>query len=75
MHPHKWWSILKKFVFGANSSLSPILNDDGSVTCIPFLILEVFSDKKVNLSPFFFSFLNSLILILNFLYKILSKTY
>ena len=24
MHPHKWWSTLKTFLFGVNSSLSPI---------------------------------------------------
>ena len=28
MHPHKWWSTLKTFLFGVNSSLPPIRTDE-----------------------------------------------
>ena len=31
MHSHKWWSTLKTFLFGVNSSLPPIRTDDGSL--------------------------------------------
>ena len=43
MHPHKWWSTLKTFLFGVNSSLPPIRTDDGSVTYDPSKKAEVFS--------------------------------
>ena len=29
MYPHKWWSTLKAFLFGVNSSLTLIRTDDG----------------------------------------------
>ena len=35
MHPNKWWSTLKTFLFGVNSSLPPIKTDDGSATYDP----------------------------------------
>ena len=38
MHPHKWWSTLKTFLSGVNSSLSPI-----SVTYDPSKMKEGFS--------------------------------
>ena len=59
MHPHKWWSTLKTFLFGVNSSLPPIRTDDGSVTYDPSKKAEVFStvfqkkqsDQELNLPP------------------------
>ena len=36
MHPHKWWSTLKIFIFVVNSS------DDGSITYNPSIMAEVF---------------------------------
>ena len=57
MHPHKWWSTLKTFLFGVNSSLPSIWTDDGSVTYDTSKIAEVFStvfqnkksDQELNL--------------------------
>ena len=43
LHPHKWWSTLKTFLFGVNSSLPPIRTDNGSVTYDPSKKAEVFS--------------------------------
>ena len=31
----QWWSTLRTFLFGVNSSLSPIRTDDGTVTYDP----------------------------------------
>ena len=40
---HKWWSVLKSFLFGVDTSLPPIRKDDGSVTYQPSVMAEVFS--------------------------------
>ena len=42
-HPRKWWSTLKTFLFGVNTSLPPIRTEDGSVTADPSKMAEVFS--------------------------------
>ena len=42
-HPHKWWSILKTFLFGVNTSLPSIRTEDGSLTYDPSEMAEVFS--------------------------------
>ena len=41
--PRKWWSTLKTFLFGVDSSLPPIRSEDGSVTSDPSKMAEVFS--------------------------------
>ena len=40
--PHKWWSTLKTFLFGVNSSLPPIRTNDGFVTYDPSKKADVF---------------------------------
>ena len=41
MHPHKWWSTLKTFLFDVNTSLPPIWTDDGFVTYDPSKMAKV----------------------------------
>ena len=56
---HKWWSHLKSFLFGINTTLPPIRTDDGSVTFDPSVMAEVFSSvfqrkqssQELNLPP------------------------
>ena len=62
LHPHKWWSTLKTYLFGVNSSLPPIRTDDGSVTYDSSKKADVFSivfpnkqsDQELNLFPICF---------------------
>ena len=60
MHSNKWWSTLKTFLFGVNSSLPPTRTDGGSVTYDQSKKAEVFlysffqnkkSDQELNLPP------------------------
>ena len=46
-HSHKWWSSLKTFLFGVNTSLPPMRTEDGSVPCSPSEMAEVFSGKTM----------------------------
>ena len=41
--PHKWWSSLKNFLFGADTTLPPIKMDNGAVTYDPAIMAEIFS--------------------------------
>ena len=43
IHPHKWWSTLKTFLFCLNSSLPTIRTDDDSVTYDQSKKADVFS--------------------------------
>ena len=62
LHLYKWSSTLNTFLFGVNSSLSPIWTDDGSVTYNASKIAEVFSTvfqnkpsvQVLNLPPTYF---------------------
>ena len=41
--PNKWWSSLKQFIFGGDSTLPPIRLDNGSITYDPLTKAEVLS--------------------------------
>ena len=47
---HKWWSTLKSAVFGASSSLPPLVNEGGGLVCESVgkdnLLLDHFDSKQ-----------------------------
>lgn len=48
--PHKWWSALKKSLFGVDNSIPPLCRSDGSVTFDPCekanILADVFESKQ-----------------------------
>ena len=68
IHPHKWWSRPKTFLFGVNFSLPPIRTENDSVTYDPSKMAEDFLhlSRMIRNSIFlqlFFPILNPLILL------------